>query len=107
MCIRDSINAVQSIDGDAAGGRIIVKLARGGAGRVRVDVSDTGTGIPAENIPQLFEPYFSTKETGTGLGLAIVKKAVEDHDGTITVESAPGAGTTFTVTLPTERKDRG
>ncbi|HYE64182.1 MAG TPA: ATP-binding protein, partial [Pyrinomonadaceae bacterium] len=65
------------------------------------DVADTGVGIPEENVPQLFEPYFSTKETGTGLGLAIVKKAVEDHKGTIAVESHPGEGTTFTVTLPT------
>src|SRR5205823_1102293 len=61
----------------------------------------------AEDISQVFEPYFSTKDTGTGLGLAIVKKAVDDHGGTITVHSKQGEGTTFTITLPTERRDEG
>ena len=101
------INAVQAIDNEGRGGRLAVTLAREGADRVRVGVSDTGTGIPLDNLPQIFEPYFSTKETGTGLGLAIAKKAADDHGGTVTVESNPGAGTTFTVTLPTERKDEG
>lgn len=66
----------------------------------RVSVTDTGLGIAPENIPKIFEPYFSTKETGTGLGLAIVRKAVGAHGGTIDVQSEQGAGTTFTVTLP-------
>ena len=100
------INAVQAIDHDHRGGRLGVTLARDGAGRVRVGVSDTGAGIPEENLPQIFEPYFSTKETGTGLGLAIAKKSVEDHRGTITVESRPGEGTTFTVTLPIGNDER-
>ena len=96
------INGVQAIDGGGGGGTLIIKLAPDDEGqRVRVDISDTGRGIPPENLPHLFEPYFSTKETGTGLGLAIVKKAVDDHHGTIHVASRPGAGTTFTVTLPT------
>jgi signal transduction histidine kinase len=104
------INGVQAIEGRAdenGNRRLVVTLAPEGAGRVRVDVSDTGVGIPDENVPQLFEPYFSTKETGTGLGLAIVKKAVEDHKGTIAVESHPGQGTTFTVTLPAANGSKG
>jgi two-component system sensor histidine kinase HydH len=100
------INGVQAIEGrgngDAGGGRLLIKLSSEDTHRVRADVSDTGVGIPPESISQVFEPYFSTKETGTGLGLAIVKKAVDDHHGTITVTSKPGEGTTFTVTLPTE-----
>jgi signal transduction histidine kinase len=96
------INGVQAIEGRGGGGRLTIRLSMEDARRVRVDVSDTGVGIPAENISQLFEPYFSTKETGTGLGLAIVKKVIDDHHGTITVMSKPGEGTTFTVTLPTE-----
>jgi signal transduction histidine kinase len=96
------INGVQAIEGRGGGGRLTIKLSADGARRVCVEVSDTGVGIPAENISQLFEPYFSTKETGTGLGLAIVKKVVDDHHGTITVTSKPGEGTTLTVTLPTE-----
>jgi signal transduction histidine kinase len=102
------INGVQAIEGrDDGGGRLSIKLSTEDTHRVRADVSDTGIGIPPENISQVFEPYFSTKETGTGLGLAIVKKAVDDHHGTITVTSKPGEGTTFTVTLPTEAEVRG
>ena len=67
---------------------------------MRIDVTDTGRGIAAEDISKVFEPYYSTKETGTGLGLAIVKKAVEDHHGTIAVKSKVGEGTTVTITLP-------
>lgn len=98
------INALQAIDGQR--GSLTVKLSAADEGRrARIDITDTGQGIALENISHLFEPYYSTKETGTGLGLAIVKKAVEDHGGTIDVQSEPGRGTTFTITLPTERKD--
>jgi signal transduction histidine kinase len=100
------INGVQAIEGRGGGGRLTVRLSAEDSRRVRVEVSDTGVGIPAESISQLFEPYFSTKETGTGLGLAIVKKVIDDHHGTITVTSKPGEGTTFTVTLPTEANDK-
>jgi len=93
------INGLQAIDGQ--GGRLTIHLSGEDNGRAaRIEITDTGGGIPPENISQVFEPYFSTKETGTGLGLAIVKKAVDDHSGTITVVSEPGAGTTFTITLP-------
>ncbi len=69
-------------------------------GFVRFDISDTGSGIPSQNLSKIFEPYFSTKETGTGLGLAIVHKIVDVHNGTISVESKEGEGTKFTVKLP-------
>jgi signal transduction histidine kinase len=98
------INGVQAIEGaGTGGGSLTVALAAEDSRRVRVEVSDMGVGIPPENISQVFEPYYSTKDTGTGLGLAIVKKAVDDHRGTITVTSKPGEGTTFTVTLPAGR----
>ena len=96
------INGMHAMEG--RGGRLTVSLAAAD-GRARVLVSDTGAGIPADNLPKIFEPYFSTKETGTGLGLAIAKKAVDEHDGSIRVESKPGEGTTFTVELPI--KERG
>ncbi|MFN2455122.1 MAG: ATP-binding protein [Pyrinomonadaceae bacterium] len=93
------INGLQAIDGK--GGTLSIKLAPDDGGeRARIDITDTGRGIPPEHISQVFEPYFSTKETGTGLGLAIVKKAVTDHGGTIYVISKPEHGTTFTITLP-------
>jgi len=67
---------------------------------IEIQVSDTGKGIPEENLSQIFEPYFTTKREGTGLGLAVVKKIIEDHSGHISVESNPGKLTTFTIFLP-------
>jgi signal transduction histidine kinase len=91
------INGMHAMEG--RGGSLTVSLsAENGLARVRV--SDTGVGIDADHLPKIFEPYFSTKETGTGLGLAIAKKAVDEHDGSIRVESKPGEGTTFTVEIP-------
>ena len=93
------INGLQAMDGN--GGKLSVVLSTADAGRrARIDVSDSGRGIAPEDISKVFEPYYSTKETGTGLGLAIVKKAIDDHDGTISVRSKVGEGTTFTITLP-------
>lgn len=94
------INGFQAFDGN--GGKLSVVLSSEDGGRLaRIDVTDSGRGIAPEDISKVFEPYYSTKETGTGLGLAIVKKAVDDHDGTISVKSKVGEGTTFTITLPT------
>jgi signal transduction histidine kinase len=93
------INSLQAMDG--GGGKVTVVLSGEDDGRrARIDIIDNGRGIAAEDISKVFEPYFSTKETGTGLGLAIVKKAIDDHQGTITVKSKPDEGTTFTITLP-------
>jgi signal transduction histidine kinase len=92
------INAVEAING--AGGSIAIKLSNPEANSVKVEITDTGGGIAADDISKIFEPYFSTKETGTGLGLAIVKKAIDDHGGTINVASKEGSGTTFTIILP-------
>jgi signal transduction histidine kinase len=96
------INAAESIDG--SGGSISIRLSYEKEQFVRVEVTDTGKGIAAEDISKVFEPYFSTKDTGTGLGLAIVKKAIDDHGGTISVASKQGSGTTFTITLPAKEK---
>jgi len=91
------INSLQAIDDKT--GRLTIDLSSTDD-EVVTRITDTGPGILAENMSQIFEPYFSTKDTGTGLGLAIVKKAVDDHTGRIEVKSTPGAGTTFIVTLP-------
>ncbi len=71
---------------------------------VEVSIIDTGVGIPAEVLPRIFDPFFSTKGVGkgTGLGLAISRRILEDHRGTIEVSSEVGQGTTFTVWLPAE-----
>ncbi len=72
------------------------------AGRIRLSVRDTGAGIPAGLIDKVFDPFFTTKPVGegTGLGLTICHRIVEEHGGTIDVESEPGKGATFTITLP-------
>jgi signal transduction histidine kinase len=70
------------------------------ASRVHLDISDTGTGIPADQLAQIFEPLYTTKPTGTGLGLYMVREIVAAHDGKIRVTSHIVSGTTFTITLP-------
>lgn len=67
---------------------------------VKIELKDDGPGISADDIERIFSPFFTTKPQGTGLGLAIVRKVVNAHDGRIHASSAPGRGTTFTVTLP-------
>jgi signal transduction histidine kinase len=70
--------------------------------KVKLTVGDSGHGIPQEVLPKIFEPFFTTKEFGkvTGLGLTVVKGIIEEHQGTITVESEEGKGTKFTILLP-------
>jgi two-component system, sporulation sensor kinase E len=71
---------------------------------VIVSFTDTGPGIPPENLGSLFEPYFTTKSEGTGLGLMIVQRIVRDHGGEIEVRSEPNKGTTFTLFLPRDER---
>jgi len=70
------------------------------ADRVRITISDQGSGIDAKSQARLFEPFFTTKKRGTGLGLSIVRQIIDLHGGTIGVESEPGKGTTFQIELP-------
>jgi signal transduction histidine kinase len=65
-----------------------------------VQIEDTGVGIPAEQIPMLFDPYFTTRPKGTGLGLTIVHRIIHEHHGNIRVASVQGQGSTFTIELP-------
>ncbi|MBI2340326.1 MAG: PAS domain-containing protein [Deltaproteobacteria bacterium] len=83
------------------GGRLALKTGSA-EGQVHAEISDTGEGIPPEHLDRIFDPYFTTKKRGegTGLGLSISYGIVRDHSGTISVKSAPGKGTTFTVSFP-------
>jgi signal transduction histidine kinase len=92
------INAVQAMP---EGGALHIAVTPNGS-RLQFSFQDTGYGIAADPIEQIFEPYFSTKETGIGLGLPITKKLIEDHGGTIKVTSVLEQGTTFVVSLPRE-----
>jgi PAS domain S-box-containing protein len=67
---------------------------------VQITVTDQGTGIPKDYLTKVFEPFFTTKSTGSGLGLTTAYSIIKQHGGTITVESSPGAGTTFSILLP-------
>jgi signal transduction histidine kinase len=91
-----AVNAVQAMQG----GGTLTALVRRRDSFVEVSISDTGKGISAEHVSKVFEPYFSTKQTGFGLGLAVAKKVVEEHGGSISVESRVGERTTFTIKLP-------
>lgn len=93
------VNAVQAAS--ETKGSVAVSCARKDF-YVDVRVEDTGAGIPPAQIAKIFEPYFTTRQgkSGTGLGLYITKKVVEDHNGSIKVDSTPGDGTVFTLRLP-------
>src|SRR6185369_2686357 len=94
-------NAAQAAGAGGDGGTVRVSCTAG-AGVARLTVSDDGPGIAPADLPQIFTPFFTTKERGTGLGLAIVQRVVDAHGGTVDVESAPGAGTRVIVSLPAE-----
>lgn len=83
------------------GGYITVSIQKESDQKVHISIGDEGTGIPAHKIKKLGEPFYTTKERGTGLGLMVTYKIVEEHKGTIEVESKLGEGTVFHIYLPT------
>ena len=96
------LNAIQAMP---AGGKLSIltqpgRQVDGNLQNIKVQVTDSGPGIPAEMIPRLFDPFFTTKYGGTGLGLTITHSIIDGHKGFIDVESQIGQGTTFTLTLP-------
>jgi signal transduction histidine kinase len=96
------LNALQAIDRH---GKVEVKLSRRDS-NAAIEVTDTGRGIPAENLPNIFRPFYTTKGNGTGLGLSLARRIVEDHHGRINVTSTVGQGTTFAVILPLQATAR-
>jgi signal transduction histidine kinase len=79
------------------------RAQRDGQPVVTISVRDHGAGIPADVLPRVFDPFFTTREKGTGLGLSISHTIVHDHGGWIDIESKRGAGTIATVSLPVDR----
>jgi PAS domain S-box-containing protein len=102
-----------ALDAMPSGGRLALRTAwdaehvalpgrrrAAGGRRVRIEIEDTGVGIPPGDADRVFNPFFTTKAGGTGLGLALTHKIVEDHGGSIDFRSAPGGGTVFRIVLP-------
>jgi two-component system NtrC family sensor kinase len=91
-----ALNACQAMP---SGGRLRIAANTRGRGRVEVVFEDSGVGIPPEQLGRIFDLYFTTKDQGSGIGLSMVYRTVQLHDGDIEVQSVPGRGTTFRVTL--------
>ena len=90
------LNAVEAIEGN---GWINVQVEPTKPKYVSIRITDSGCGIPQENMSQIFDPFFTSKPDGTGLGLSIVHTILESHDGWLEVESQAGHGTSFTIKL--------
>lgn len=98
-CIKNAIAAMPD------GGVLLVRTRRRGD-MAAIDFSDTGTGIPEEDIEKIFEPYYTTKDFGSGLGLTVVYKILKEHMGEIAVQSKENEGATFTLLIPVPQKEQ-
>jgi two-component system NtrC family sensor kinase len=99
------INAMEAMP---QGGKIFIVTKSMHGKKVEITLKDTGEGIPRENLRNIFDPFFSTKEAGkgTGLGLFVAYGIIQEHKGTIKAESELGKGTTFFITLPVDDKNQ-
>ena len=84
------------------GGKLSIRLLPG-KDNIAVIITDTGGGIEKEDLPRIYDPYFTSKPAGTGLGLAVVQKIMEAHGGAVSVESSPGRGTEVSLQFPLAR----
>ncbi len=94
------LNAIQAMKEGGTLSIVTEPGESGGRKLVRIVISDTGRGIAPEELENIFVPFFTTKTQGTGLGLPICRQLLEQHGGTIHVESRVGSGSTFTIELP-------
>lgn len=97
MLVNILLNAIQAIE---QVGEITIRYYRKDDKRIGLEISDNGVGIPSNDIDRVFEPFYTTKDTNPGLGLAIVKSIVQEHNGSIKLESKSGKGTTVKIFLP-------
>ena len=98
-----ALNACQAMP---QGGRLSLTARRRTDRRVEVEIADTGVGISPQDLPRIFDLYFTTKTSGSGIGLSLVYRTIQLHDGEIEVESVPGRGTTFRIQLPCAQAPR-
>jgi signal transduction histidine kinase len=92
------LNACEAI---ASLGKITVETGYSDDGSIEISIADTGKGIAEEDLPKIFDSFFTTKQAGTGLGLSIVESIAKAYGGTVAVKSQVGVGSRFTVRLPT------
>ena len=98
-----TVNAIQALK---VGGTVTLSVHQSNdRQRVEFHVADDGPGIVAQDLPRIFDPFFSTKDDGTGLGLSVVHQIVEDHNARIVVTSQPGQGAKFVIQLPSNESD--
>ena len=104
-CIAILLNASEAVKEN---GEIIMKTSNPDDSSIKLEIRDNGVGIDPEDIPHIFEPFFSAKEkaSGIGLGLAIVHGIVQSHNGKVEVESELGKGTTISIILPLSKDQK-
>jgi PAS domain S-box-containing protein len=98
------LNLIKNAQAAMPNGGLLTIATQTSDNEIRISVCDTGTGISAENLKKIFDPYFTTKDNGTGLGLTLVFKIIREHQGEISVESREGEGTNFEIILPVYQK---
>ncbi len=99
------LNAVSAMPNGGALSLTTASEDHAGAGRVRIDIVDTGEGIPPEHLPHVYDPFFTTKSDGTGLGLSVVRRVISAHDGAIEIRSELGKSTRATLIIPVESEN--
>ncbi len=106
-CIAMLVNASEAMTSDA-NGEIVIQTSNPDNEHIKFEIIDNGRGMEKDSIPSIFEPFYSTKHeaSGIGLGLAIVHGIISSHKGKISVQSTPGMGTTFAITLPLAKQKK-
>jgi signal transduction histidine kinase len=100
-------NSLQAIKGKGRLSLRVHPISKNGSSLIRVEVEDTGSGIDPENLHNIFNPFYSTKESGLGLGLPLVHKIITSHRGQIEVDNHPGEGVKFIITIPATQEREG
>ena len=98
--------ALNGLDAMQHGGKLAIRCFMDDERRsIIVEIEDTGHGISEEDMPRIFDPFYTTKKTGTGLGLAIAHRIIDNHGGTLSVKNTGGSGTTLRITVPAHREN--